>query len=133
MITNMYELIDRLGDGAAAASQPVASGGVLDQYRMLLYPTYQFPHVPSCRVAAGWQTAQLLPDSHPLLQGGSWTKYHLAVTQRKDDEPRSVASRFDTYSPGKPYVSLDDFIDGEDSTPSSMLSCKMEPDVRPDT
>ena len=29
-----------------------------------------------------------------------------------DSEPRSVASRFDTYIPGKPYLSLDEFIDG---------------------
>jgi Copper amine oxidase, enzyme domain len=55
---------------------------------------------------------QLLPPSHPLTKAGAWTKYHLAVTRRKDAEPRSVASRFDTYVPGAPFVSLDDFIDG---------------------
>jgi Copper amine oxidase, enzyme domain len=55
---------------------------------------------------------QLLPPSHPLTKAGAWTKYHLAVTRRKDSEPRSVASRYDTYIPGKPFVSLDDFIDG---------------------
>ena len=55
---------------------------------------------------------QLLPPSHPLTKAGAWTKYHLAVTRRKDSEPQSVASRYDTYVPGKPFVSLDDFIDG---------------------
>lgn len=61
----------------------------------------------------GWQTVQLLPPSHPLIKAGAWTKYHLAVTRRRDSEPRSVASRYDTYVPGKPFVSLDDFIDGK--------------------
>ena len=66
---------------------------------------------------------QLLPPSHPLIQAGAWTRYHLAVTRRKDSEPRSVASRYDTYVPGKPFVSLDDFIDGRPHLLLDLVSC----------
>jgi Copper amine oxidase, enzyme domain len=74
----------------------------------------------------GWQTVQLLPPSHPLIKAGAWTKYHLAVTRRKDSEPRSVASRYDTYVPGKPFVSLDDFIDGKPKLVLVIVSCLLK-------
>jgi diamine oxidase len=83
---------------------------------------------------------QVLPDNHPFMGGcperasynaatwtstvpnagncsgkrgsGAFTKYNLAVLQRKEDEPVSTG-RVDANRMSDPEVSLDDFIDGE--------------------
>lgn len=62
---------------------------------------------------AGGTAHQLLPQGHPLLGAGAWSKYHCAVTRHKDSEPHSVASRLDGYHPEAPAVSLDSFLDGD--------------------
>ena len=66
----------------------------------------------SMRVAGG-TAHQLLPQGHPLLGAGAWSKYHCAVSRHKDSEPQSVASRLDGYHPEAPAVSLDSFLDGD--------------------
>lgn len=62
----------------------------------------------------GMTTRQLLPDSHPFTKAAAWTKYHLAITQRKENETLSHAAIYDTVAPGNPVTSLDHYINGED-------------------
>eukprot|EP01024_Parvocaulis_polyphysoides_P058800 TRINITY_DN6343_c0_g1_i2.p7 TRINITY_DN6343_c0_g1~~TRINITY_DN6343_c0_g1_i2.p7 ORF type:complete len:183 (-),score=31.29 TRINITY_DN6343_c0_g1_i2:1736-2284(-) len=61
----------------------------------------------------GGTTGQVLSDGHPYLQAAAWTKYHLAVTKRKDDEPSVMAAKYDWFLPQTPVVSLDNFLNGE--------------------
>nr|QOL01225.1 putative extracellular protein TR9_033 [Trebouxia lynnae] len=51
-------------------------------------------------VHTGATASQLLPDTHPLVVAQSWTKYHMAVTQRKEAEPVVSKDYYDTHSPG---------------------------------
>lgn len=64
-------------------------------------------------VINGLTSTQLLPDSHPFTKAAAWTKYHLAVTKRKEEEPNGHAGLYDMNIPAKPITSLDDFLDGE--------------------
>jgi len=61
----------------------------------------------------GLTTRQLLPDTHPFTKAAAWTKYHLAVTRRKETETFSHTAVYDTVAPGKPVTSLDYYIDDE--------------------
>ncbi|GMH42873.1 hypothetical protein BSKO_10792 [Bryopsis sp. KO-2023] len=64
-------------------------------------------------IVHGLTHGQILPDSHPFTKAMAWSKYHLAVTQHKDSEPKSHAGIYDMNIPQKPHVSLDSFLDGE--------------------
>eukprot|EP01024_Parvocaulis_polyphysoides_P074201 TRINITY_DN9571_c1_g1_i1.p1 TRINITY_DN9571_c1_g1~~TRINITY_DN9571_c1_g1_i1.p1 ORF type:complete len:226 (-),score=47.53 TRINITY_DN9571_c1_g1_i1:839-1471(-) len=68
---------------------------------------------PGYAITPGATHLQLLPDDHPFVKAASWTKYHLAVTQYKDEEYVSHAAMYDLYVPDQPHRSLDQFIDGE--------------------
>jgi hypothetical protein len=48
-----------------------------------------------------------------LLAAAAWTKYHIAVTQQHDNESKAHAAMYDSYYPGSPVVSLENFMDGE--------------------
>lgn len=61
----------------------------------------------------GMTARQLLPDSHPFTRAAAWTKYHLAVTRRKENETLSHSAIYDTVAPGNPVTSLDDYLDEE--------------------
>lgn len=65
-------------------------------------------------IVHGMTTRQLLPDSHPFTKAAAWTKYHLAITQRKENETLSHAAIYDVVAPGNPVTSLDHYINGED-------------------
>eukprot|EP01024_Parvocaulis_polyphysoides_P014965 TRINITY_DN1637_c0_g1_i2.p1 TRINITY_DN1637_c0_g1~~TRINITY_DN1637_c0_g1_i2.p1 ORF type:complete len:430 (-),score=53.70 TRINITY_DN1637_c0_g1_i2:276-1454(-) len=76
--------------------------GELDNY----YP-------PGYAIIPGATHLQLLDDEHPFVKAASWTKYHLAVTQRKEEEQVSHAAMYDLYVPQEPIRSLDQFIDND--------------------
>ena len=60
----------------------------------------------------GPTTGQVLPDDHPLVLSSAFSKYMLAVTRRKEAEPR-VTSVYDWFGAAEPLTSIDDFLDGE--------------------
>eukprot|EP01023_Acetabularia_acetabulum_P004614 TRINITY_DN1195_c0_g1_i3.p1 TRINITY_DN1195_c0_g1~~TRINITY_DN1195_c0_g1_i3.p1 ORF type:complete len:860 (+),score=136.35 TRINITY_DN1195_c0_g1_i3:914-3493(+) len=64
-------------------------------------------------IMLGATTGQVLSEGHPFLQAAAWTKYHLAVTKRKEDEQSIMAAKYDWYLPQTPVVSLNDYINGE--------------------
>ena len=63
-------------------------------------------------VLAGAIAHQILPDDHPYLGAAGFTKYNVAITQRKETEPRSM-STIDKYDPGNAMVDMTSFIDGD--------------------
>jgi len=60
----------------------------------------------------GGTSTQLLPHTHPITKAAAWSKYHIAVTHRKEDEPTSSKDYYDSHSPG-PIWSLDMALNGE--------------------
>eukprot|EP01026_Neomeris_dumetosa_P012707 TRINITY_DN1442_c0_g1_i1.p1 TRINITY_DN1442_c0_g1~~TRINITY_DN1442_c0_g1_i1.p1 ORF type:complete len:922 (-),score=128.35 TRINITY_DN1442_c0_g1_i1:373-3138(-) len=56
---------------------------------------------------------QVLPDNHPYLKAAPWTKYHIAVTKRKEAEQYVMSTQYDWYLPDTPIVSLNDYLNGE--------------------
>lgn len=69
------------------------------------------------KIVPGKVATQVLPNDEFLLNGevggaAAWTKYHLAVTQRKANERYSV-SYYDAYNRESAEVSLDHFLNGE--------------------
>ena len=73
--------------------------------------------------AADATTTQLLPDSHPYTHAAAWTKYHLAVTQHKENETNSDGAAFDLYDPQAPVISLDSDISGGGPASSRPFHC----------
>lgn len=63
-------------------------------------------HIPGTAV-------QLLDDTAPFMPASEWTKYTVAVTQRKESEQRSCRVLYDMQAPGEPLVRFDSFINGE--------------------
>lgn len=58
-------------------------------------------------------THQLLPDNHPLTMAMGWTKYSLAITKRKESEPRSCTGLYDMNIPQNPVTSFKDILNGK--------------------
>lgn len=57
---------------------------------------------------------QTLPKDHPFSLAGSFAKRHIAVTQRKDEEPTGVHN-LDFYALPEPLYSIDKFLSDEES------------------
>ncbi|CAD7705112.1 unnamed protein product [Ostreobium quekettii] len=76
-------------------------------------------------IVHGVTTSQLLPDSHPFTKAGAWTKYHLAVTKRRDEEYQESLGIYDMNIPGQPVVSLDDWINGESIVEEDLVAWVM--------
>ena len=72
--------------------------------------------LPGYAIAFTGTTArQILPPDHPMVRSTTFSKYNLAVTQRKESEQRvtSVYDLFGQMSP--PIVSLDTYLEDKDS------------------
>ena len=67
---------------------------------------------PGYMIIPGPTVGQTLPDDHPFVLASAFSKYTLAVTQRKEEERRATAV-YDLFGPGEPYTNLDTFINGE--------------------
>eukprot|EP00198_Chlamydomonas_reinhardtii_P004412 XP_001693748.1 copper amine oxidase, amiloride-sensitive [Chlamydomonas reinhardtii] len=57
-------------------------------------------------------TYPLIPDDAWIMETANFMKYHVAVTEYKDDEPTS-ATIFDQATPKEPVVRFEDYIDGD--------------------
>eukprot|EP00210_Caulerpa_lentillifera_P002350 g2255.t1 len=73
----------------------------------------------------GMTARQLLPDTHPFTKAASWTKYHLAVTQRKERELLSHGAIYDMTSPSDPIISLDNYINDESINQEDLVAWVM--------
>lgn len=73
----------------------------------------------------GLTAKQLLPDTHPFTKAASWSKYHLAVTQRKERELMSHGAIYDMTSPGDPVISLDHYLDNESIRQTDLVAWVM--------
>lgn len=61
----------------------------------------------------GSTITQQLDDSMPWMPSQQWTKYNIAVTQRKDSEPKSGYPLYDMQAPADAVVNFDSYINGE--------------------
>lgn len=65
---------------------------------------------------------QTLPKDHPFTLAGSHAKRHMAVTQRKDEEPTGVHN-LDVYVLPEPLYSVDKFLSDGESLVGEDLVC----------
>lgn len=56
---------------------------------------------------------QLLSNAHPFTHAMAWSKYHLAITQRKESELKSHSGIYDMNIPQNPHTNFDDYLNGE--------------------
>merc|ERR1712048_1344515 len=82
-------------------------------------PAYDSP--PGYALLPGEAMVNTLPDSHPLVKFSAYSKYTVAVTRYHDSEVR-VSSPFDNYVPSRPYVSLDNFLNGESLNQTDLVA-----------
>lgn len=61
----------------------------------------------------GATITQLMDDSIPWMRANQWTKYNIAVTQRKESEQKSGYPLYDMQTPADPVVEFDSYINGE--------------------
>jgi diamine oxidase len=61
----------------------------------------------------GATVTQMLDDSVPWMPSQQWTKYNIAVTQRKDSEAKSGYPLYDMQAPADAVVNFDSYINGE--------------------
>eukprot|EP00210_Caulerpa_lentillifera_P000478 g461.t1 len=73
----------------------------------------------------GMTARQLLPNTHPFTKACAWSKYHLAVTQRKENELLSHSAIYDMVAPGDPIVSLDHYLNDESITQTDLVAWVM--------
>ncbi|XP_006021005.1 membrane primary amine oxidase-like [Alligator sinensis] len=62
-----------------------------------------------------------LPEVSSMERSISWARYKLAVTKRKEDEPRST-SIYNQNDPWKPTVAFADFVDNETITNEDLVA-----------
>lgn len=67
-------------------------------------------------------TYQMLPDNHPLTIAMGWSKHNLAITKRKDSEPKSCTGLYDMNIPQEPYTSFNDIMNGKPAIFDRFLS-----------
>ncbi len=72
-------------------------------------------------IKPGPTVGQTLPDDHPFVKATAFSKYTVAVTQRKDAEHR-VSSVYDLFAPSEPYTSIDSFLNGESLVQTDLVA-----------
>lgn len=76
---------------------------------------------PGYAISVGPTVGQTLPADHPFVMAAAFSKYTLAVTRRKEEEPR-VTSVYDLFGPGDPVTSIDSFLDGESIVQTDLVA-----------
>ena len=65
--------------------------------------------------------AQVMPDSHPAMNGQSYTKKHCWVTKHHDNE-RFVTGSHDQFRMAEPLFSLENIVDDEDISNTDIVT-----------
>jgi len=76
---------------------------------------------PGYLILPGPTVGQTLPAEHPFVKASAFSKYTVAVTRRKESEPRPT-SVYDLFGAGEPHTSIDTFLDGENLTQTDLVA-----------
>jgi Cu2+-containing amine oxidase len=72
-------------------------------------------------IQLGHTIAQLV-DKAPWLPSSEWTKYNIAVTNRKDSEMKSGYPLYDMQAPANPIFTFDSFMNGESLVDTDLVA-----------